>query len=60
MNRLPLVASSMERLTDLIEKAEPILQAGLEAAALLAEPSEPFRSPQPATAEGGPPVSIKP
>ncbi len=26
---LPLVTSSMERLTHLIEKAEPILQAGL-------------------------------
>ena len=34
---LPLVTSSMERLTRLIEKAEPILQA-----ALPAEPSEPF------------------
>ena len=33
---LPLVTSSMERLTHLIEKAEPILQAGLPA-----EPSEP-------------------
>ncbi|MEJ2352912.1 MAG: AI-2E family transporter [Anaerolineales bacterium] len=52
---LPLVTSSMERLTQLIEKAEPILQAGLPA-----EPSEPFHSPQPVTAEGGPPVSTKP
>jgi predicted PurR-regulated permease PerM len=33
--RLPLLTSSMERLTQLIEKAEPILQADL-----LAEPSE--------------------
>jgi hypothetical protein len=32
---LPLMTSSMERLTHLIEKAEPILQA-----ALPAEPSE--------------------
>ena len=56
---LPLVASSMERHTDLIEKSEPILQAGLAAAALLAEPSEPFHSPQPVTAKGGPPVSTK-
>jgi predicted PurR-regulated permease PerM len=42
---LALVTSSMERLTHLIEKAEPILQAGLEAAALPVEPSEPFHSP---------------
>ncbi len=52
---LPLVTSSMERLTHLMEKAEPILQAGLPA-----EPSEPFRSPQPVTTKGEPPVSIKP
>jgi hypothetical protein len=52
---LPLVTSSMERLTHLIEKAEPILQA-----ALPAEPSEPFRSPQPVTSEGGQPGSAKP
>ena len=36
---LPLVTSSMERLTHLIEKAEPILQAGLPA-----ETSEPYHS----------------
>lgn len=36
---LPLVTSSMERLTHLIEKAEPILQAGLPA-----ETSEPYYS----------------
>ncbi len=57
---LALVTSSMERLTHLIEKAEPILQAGLPAATLSAEPSEPFHSPQPVTAKGGPPVSTKP
>ena len=57
---LALVTSSMERLTLLIEKAEPILQAGLPAAGLPAEPSEPFHSSQPVTVEGGPPVSIKP
>jgi len=35
-----LVTSSMERLTLLIEKAEPILQAGLPAAGVPSEPSE--------------------
>lgn len=57
---LALVTSSMGRLTQLIEKAEPILQAVPEAAALLAEPSKPFHAPQPVTAEGGPPVPPKP
>ena len=52
---LPLVTSSMERLTHLIEKAEPVLQA-----ALPDERSEPFHSPQPITVEGGPPVSTQP
>jgi putative permease len=52
---MALVTSSMERLTHLIEKAEPILQAGLPA-----EPSEPSHLPQPVTAEGGPFVSTKP
>ena len=51
----PLVISSMERLTDLIEKAEPILQA-----ALPAEPSDLFHSPQPFTGEDGSPISTKP
>jgi hypothetical protein len=37
----PLVTSSMERLTHLIEKAEPLLQA-----ALTADPSDPFSSSQ--------------
>jgi putative permease len=50
-----LVTSSMERLTHLIEEAEPILQA-----ALPAEPSKPFPLPQPVTDEGGPPASTKP
>jgi hypothetical protein len=45
----------MERLTHLIEKAEPVLQA-----ALPAERSEPFDSPQPITVEGDPPVSTEP
>jgi predicted PurR-regulated permease PerM len=57
----PLVTSSMERLTRLIEKAEPVLQTEdpLQRAALPAEPSEPLHSPQPITAAGGPPVIIK-
>jgi predicted PurR-regulated permease PerM len=42
----PLVLSSMERLTDLLEKAEPILQA-----ALPAEPSDLFHSSQPIIGE---------
>ena len=52
---LPLVTSSMERLTHLIEKAEPILQAGQPA-----EPSEPFPTPMPFTAKAEPPETIKP
>jgi predicted PurR-regulated permease PerM len=51
----PLVTSSMERLTGLIEKAEPVLQA-----ALPPERSEPFHSPQPITVEGGSPGSTIP
>ena len=57
---LPLVTSSMERLSELIEKAEPILQAGLPAAAPLAEASEPFLAPQPVTPEAGLVVTTKP
>jgi predicted PurR-regulated permease PerM len=49
---VPLVTSSMERLTRLIEQAEPVLQAGLPV-----EPSDPFHSPLPVTAEGRPPAS---
>ena len=56
---LPLVTSSMERLTGLIEQAEPILQAGLPVTAPLVEASEPFLSPQPVTTEVGPPVATK-
>jgi hypothetical protein len=52
---LPLVTSSMERLTRLIEKAEPVLQA-----ALPAEPAELFHSPQLITAEEGPANTTKP
>jgi putative permease len=49
--RLPLVISSMERLTHLIEKAEPILQA---------ETPGLFSSPQPITGAGGSPLSPNP
>jgi predicted PurR-regulated permease PerM len=51
---LPLISSSMERLTHLIERAEPVLQAGLPAAALPAEPSEALQSPRLVAAEGEP------
>ncbi|WKZ37458.1 MAG: AI-2E family transporter [Anaerolineales bacterium] len=44
----PLVISSMERLTDLMGKAEPILQA-----ALPAEPSDPFYPPRSFKSEDG-------
>jgi putative permease len=57
---LPLVTSSMERLSELIGKAEPILQAGLPAAAPLAEASEPFLAPQPVIIEPEPVVTTKP
>jgi len=50
----PLVTSSMERLTHLIEKAEPILQA-----ALPVEPSDHFPSPQPVISESEPTISVK-
>lgn len=50
----PLVMSSMTRLTDLLKKAEPILQA-----ALPAKPSDLFHPSQPVTGEDGSPVSAK-
>ncbi len=53
--RLPLVTSSMERLTHLLEKAEQVLPAGLPV-----EPPESFLSPKPVTIAGEPPASIKP
>jgi predicted PurR-regulated permease PerM len=55
-----LVANSMERLAQLIEKAEPILQTGLPAATLPVEPSEPFPSRRPVTAAGAPAEPTKP
>ena len=50
----PLVISSMERLTSLLEKAEPILQA-----ALPPEPSYLLRPSQPFTGEDGSSISTK-
>jgi putative permease len=52
---MALMVSSMERLTRLIEKAEPILQAGLPG-----EPSGLFQSSQPVSGNGVPSGSIKP
>ena len=57
---LPLVTSSMERLTELIEKAEPILQAGLPDAVPLAEASEPFLAPPPVLPEAVSAEAVKP
>jgi predicted PurR-regulated permease PerM len=50
----PLVTSSMERLTRLITRAEPLLQASLPA-----DLSDPRPLPQPAVAKDEPPASIK-
>jgi putative permease len=54
---LALITSSMERLTQLIEKAEPILQIGVPSATLPSDPSTPFNQPKPVTFEGQPPAS---
>jgi len=50
----PLVMSSMARLTDLLEKTEPILQA-----ALPTEPSDLFHPPQPFIGQDGSPIPTK-
>jgi putative permease len=50
----PLVISSMERLTGLLEKAEPILQATLPA-----DPANLFHLSQSVTGEDGAPISTK-
>jgi putative permease len=52
---MAMVTSSMENLTHLIEKSEPILQA-----ALPADIPEPFQSPQPVGFEDESPVFTKP
>ena len=51
----PLVMSSMERLTDLLERAEPILPA-----ALPSEAPDPFPPLQPVAPEDAAPISTKP
>ena len=51
----PLVMSSMTRLTDLLEKAEPILQAALPTGS-----SDLFHPPQPLTGEKGSSISTNP
>ncbi len=51
----PLVVSSMERLSDLLEKAEPVLKA-----ALPHEPPNLFHPSQPLTNEDGASLPIKP
>ena len=50
----PLVMSSMTRLTDLLQKAEPVLQA-----ALPTQPSNPFRPSRSVPGEDGSPKSAK-
>jgi predicted PurR-regulated permease PerM len=55
-----MITSNMARLTQLIEKAEPILHAGLQAAALPVEQPETLLSHQPVTAEDGLPIIAKP
>ncbi len=50
---LPLVTSSMEQLTSLIEKAEPVLQVGL-----LIHSSTPIQPSQPVIVEREPPGSV--
>jgi hypothetical protein len=57
---LALVTSSMERLSQLIGKAEPILQAGMPETALPAESPAPFHAPQTVKPVGGSAVSTKP
>jgi putative permease len=52
---MAMVASSMDRLTHLLEKAEPLLQATLPPAI-----PEPFRSAPPVQTDDGPSVTLKP
>jgi predicted PurR-regulated permease PerM len=56
---LALVTSSMDQLVHLIEKAEPVLHAGLPIPDLSEEPFDPFHSPQPVAAEADSPGIIK-
>jgi hypothetical protein len=55
-----ILTSNMERLTRLIEKAEPILPSAPPDAAQPVDPSQAFQSPQPVTAENVPTVIKEP
>jgi predicted PurR-regulated permease PerM len=57
---LALVTSSMEQLASLIEKAEPVLQAGVSIPGISEDPYDPFPSPQSVAAEAASPGVIKP
>jgi len=57
---LALVTSSMERLAHLIEKAEPILQAGVSIPGISEVNYDPFHSPQPVATEADSPRVIEP
>jgi hypothetical protein len=54
---LALLTSSMERLDQLIAKAEPLLQAGQQDAGKPADLAAPLQLPRPIAAEGGLPVA---
>ena len=57
---MALVTSSMEQLASLIEKAEPVLQAGVSIPGISEYPYDPFHSAQPVAAEADSPGVIKP
>ena len=57
---LALVTSSMEQLASLIEKAEPVLQAGVSIPGISEDTYDPFHSAQPVAAEADSPGVIKP
>jgi len=57
---LPLVSSSMEQLASLIEKAEPVLQAAIPDAGLLAEPFTPILPLEPIPIKDKPPDPKEP
>ena len=57
---LALVTSSMEQLASLIEKSEPVLQAGVSIPGISEENYDPFHSPQSVAAEADSPEVIEP